>query len=220
MDWKHGYYADGGYTYGFYPEMAPERIGWLAALKGYQLPTQRFRYVDMGCGQGVHLAILAALHPDAEFWGVDFMPVHIGHARQLAERAGLANVHFIEADFLALQQDLEAGKVLPGGLTLGDVDYVVAHGISTWVAPAVREALFALASALLRPGGFFYNSYNAFPGWLDAVPFQNLVLQLQRRSGGVQALRLPERSGRQRPRMPAATRSISSRWRCTQVSRR
>ncbi len=186
MDWKHGYFADGGYTYGYYAEMSPARIGWLAALRGYRLPLERFRYLDLGCGQGLHLAMLAALHPNAEFVGVDFMPGHVAHARQLVAAAGLGNVRLIEADFLDLQNDL---SVL-GASTQGGFDMAVAHGISTWVGPEVREALFRVASTALNPGGFFYNSYNTLPGWLDALPFQNLVKQLNRRLNGSEALQL------------------------------
>jgi SAM-dependent methyltransferase len=183
VDWKHGYFAEGGYTYGFYGEMAPARIAWLAALKGYRLPRRRFRYLDLGCGQGVHLALLAALHPEAEFVGIDFMPGHIAHARQLAAAAGLTNLRVAEADFLDLAADLAAVRA-----DWGTFEIVAAHGISTWVAPPVREALFALGAGLLEPGGFFYNSYNCYPGWLDAVPFQHLVRQLQRQQGGMAAL--------------------------------
>ncbi|MGY8905539.1 MAG: class I SAM-dependent methyltransferase [Burkholderiales bacterium] len=105
MDWKHGYFAESGYTYGFYPEVSPARLGWIASLKGLREPGNQFRYIDMGCGQGLGLLILAAAYPDAEFVGIDFMPEHIAHARNLAKRAGLTNVKLIEGDFLALNKD-------------------------------------------------------------------------------------------------------------------
>ncbi|MFM9881321.1 MAG: class I SAM-dependent methyltransferase [Burkholderiaceae bacterium] len=185
MDWKHGYFAESGYTYGFYPEVSPARLGWIAHLKGLQQPGSHFRYIDMGCGQGLGLLILASCYPQAEFVGIDFMPEHIAHARQLAKRAGLTNVTLIEGDFLALNADPSALKDLGGA---GTFDYAVAHGITTWIAPEVREALFGLTAKLLGPGGLFYNSYNTYPGWLAATPFQHLVSQLQSGNTGKGAL--------------------------------
>jgi SAM-dependent methyltransferase len=184
-DWKHGYFAESGYTYGFYVETAPSRLHWVAALKGFKTPLEKFRYLDLGCGQGLSLIHMAALHPDSEFVGIDFMPEHIAHGRQLAQAAGLTNVTFIEGDFIALSK--EAHK-------LGEFDFAVAHGITTWISPEVREGLFSLAGQTLKPGGVMYNSYNTYPGWLPAAPFQNLVLQLQTRYNGKQALEIAQKN--------------------------
>lgn len=182
-DWRHGYFADGGYTYGCYPEIMPSRLNWAAALMGVDATTDRFRYLDLGCGQGLSLMMAATHYPDSEFVGIDFMPEHIAHGRELSARAGLKNVKFIEADFLTLSRE-----------AVGEFDYVVAHGITTWVSPEVRNALFKLASDVLRPGGIMYNSYNTYPGWLSGNPFQHLVLELQTRYSGHQALDIARKS--------------------------
>ena len=65
MDWKHGYFADNGYTFGYYREMAPCYLAWAALLQGVVTPTRGFRYVDLGCGQGLGL-ILASLTKSAQ----------------------------------------------------------------------------------------------------------------------------------------------------------
>ncbi len=179
QDWTHGYFADSGYTYGYYPETMPARLRWAALMQGHKLPDSGFRYLDAGCGQGLNLILAAAAHPDSSFVGIDFLPEHIAHARELARRCGINNVRFIEADFAEVAET-------PG--YLGEFDYAVAHGISTWVAPRVQQALFRLISRVLRPGGVFYNSYNTFPGWLGVVPFQHLVLLEQRSKNGSHAL--------------------------------
>lgn len=179
MNWKHGYFADAGYTYGYYAETMPLRLRWAALLQGHAAPEKGFRYLDAGCGQGLNLILAAAAHPDSEFVGIDFLPEHIAHATALAQRCGLGNVRFIEGDFVALAADPSS---------LGQFDYAVCHGISTWIAPAVRTALFRMVGQCLKPGGLFYNSYNTQPGWLAALPFQHLVLLEQRSKPGVQAL--------------------------------
>jgi SAM-dependent methyltransferase len=179
MNWKHGYYADSGYTYGYYPETSPLRLAWAALVQGHQMPTRGFRYLDAGCGQGLSLILMAAAHPDSEFVGIDFLPEHVAHAAGLARRCGLTNVRFIESDFTELAPDAAA---------LGQFDYVVCHGITTWVSPEVKRALFSLVGRALKPGGLFYNAYNTYPGWLSAAPFQHLVLLEQRSKTGTAAL--------------------------------
>ena len=179
MDWKHGYFAENGYTFGFYEETTPARLAWAATLQGYRANLDQFRYLDLGCGQGLNLVLLAALYPSAEFVGVDFMPEHIAHGRQLAEQAGLKNITFIEGDFIELAKDPTA---------LGEFDYAIAHGITTWVSLEVRQAIFALTQAVLKPGGLMYNSYNTYPGWLHTDPFIHMVHQYQKSLDGHKAL--------------------------------
>jgi SAM-dependent methyltransferase len=178
-DWKHGYFTEGGYTYGYQPETAPSRLRWAAMLKGVKAPSSHFRYVDFGCGQGFGLLLHASQFPESEFVGIDFMPEHIAHAKNLAKIAGIDNVLFVEADFLDLLDKNEY---------LGSFDFAVAHGITTWVAPEVRRALFRLASGSLKPGGLMYNSYNTYPGSFSAQPFQHLVKQLKVRNNGLNAV--------------------------------
>lgn len=184
MNWNQGYYTGEGYTYGVYDELFPERLALTALLNGHTPPDLRqpFHYLDLGCGQGVNLCVMAANHPYAHFFGVDFLPAHIAHARTLAKAAGLSNVHFEEADFLALATSPPVDWPA--------FDMVAAHGILSWISPSLREALFTLASQVLRPGGLFYVSHNTLPGWLDRVPLQHLAAGfLQRGAPGPEAFR-------------------------------
>lgn len=200
-----GYYSGAGYTYKAYPEYFPLRLSLIALLAG-QRPLrldQPFRLVDFGCGQGVGLCIQAALHPHASFTGIDVLATHISHGRQLAEAAGLANVHFQDADLSTLAGQPSpspsptstttssttktplpspADRATPGGHQApapGSVDLAVCHGVLSWVSREVQQAIWQLTSSCLRPGGLLAISYNAFPGNLSTVPFQHLVRALQ-----------------------------------------
>jgi len=174
--WQRGYFADTGYTFGYYREMAPNYLAWAALLQGVAVPTRGFRYVDLGCGQGFGLILQAACHPDSQFIGVDFMPAHVAHARQLAQDSGVHNVTFIEGDFGSLAASPESLRDATGALLDGAVDFVVAHGIASWVTPEVRAGLWRLAGRLLKPGGLHYTSYNVMAGWAAVLPFQQLLM--------------------------------------------
>ena len=174
MDWGHGYFTQTGYSYGYYHETMPARLRWAALVQGHDAKASHFRYLDAGCGQGVNLVLAALSHPESEFVGIDFMPRHIAHGRQLAERMGLTNVTFIEGDFTELADD---------HAFLGEFDYVICHGIATWISEVIRADLVRFVGGVLKPGGLFYNSYNTMPGWLPTVPLQHLVLLEQERGG-------------------------------------
>jgi SAM-dependent methyltransferase len=184
MAWDHGYHSHTAYTCGYFRELAPNWIDLAALLKGHASPRRSegevFTYLELGSGMGLGLCLLAAAYPEGSFLGVDFQPDHIAHATRLAADLGLANVRFLEADFLRLQEDPSPlGPAVAAG---GGFQYVVAHGIATWVTPAVQEALLAVAAAALVPGGVFYCSYNTFPGWLARTAFQKLYWLEQGRS--------------------------------------
>ena len=183
MGWDHGYTSRQSYSAHFHSEMAPNWLDFAALVKGHAPPRRRegatFRYLELGCGMGFGLCLLAALYPEGRFLGIDFQPDHIAHARHLAETLGLENLRFQEADFVDLQAD--PSPLGFGRGETGPYHYVAAHGIATWVVEPVQQALLAVASAALQPGGLFYNSYNTLPGWLPLTTYQQLVrLELQR----------------------------------------
>lgn len=166
--WNHGYNTSMGYTYSFFRELAPSWID-LACLTRQVLPQAEhpFRYLELGCGQGVGLCALAALHPEAEFVGIDFNPLHIDHAARLAAAAGLQNIRFLEGDFLQLAHQWP--------LELGRFEYVALHGIYSWVSPDLRHALQRGLDHAATPGARVYVSYNTQPGWMTAMPMQHLL---------------------------------------------
>ena len=172
--WQHGYYSETSYTYGFYKEFAPNWLDWVALLKGSEPPNTSNRMLELGCGQGLGLCVMAAANPHMRFVGVDFNPEQIAHARSLVRRTGLTNIEFHEADFVSL-----AAKDQP----FEPCDYVVAHGILTWVNQEVRSAIYRIIDKTLTPGGLAYFSYNALPGWLATHPVQHLMTQFADRTG-------------------------------------
>lgn len=179
MSWSRGYFVTQGYTYGYYHEISPLALSWGALIHGHISPLHNFNYLELGCGQGISLIMNAANHPDAHFVGVDFMPDHIQHARDLTKKLGLTNIEFHEFDFTSTNLEIFGQR---------KYQFISAHGITTWVSSEVRSAMSRLIDELLDIGGVFYNSYNTPQYWQHLMTFQHLARTLSKQEGGVQGL--------------------------------
>ncbi len=170
--WDNGYVTDVVYTTNFYREITPVWLSLTGLLLGHRAAdlTGPFTYADLGCGNGFTTLTVAATCPQAEVWGFDFNPAHIEFATGLAARAGLTNVHFAETSFADL-------AVLPDA-ALPDFDFMVSHGVLSWISPANRRHLMSVIDRRLKPGGLVYLSYNVTTGWASMVPVRALMRML------------------------------------------
>jgi SAM-dependent methyltransferase len=109
------------------------------------------RLLELGCGDGGNLVPMAYGLPGSSFCGIDLSRRAIERGTGLAAALGLGNVEFLQADLGALP-------------VLGTFDFVVAHGVYSWVAPAERDALLAACREHLAPHGVAYVSYDVLPG--------------------------------------------------------
>ena len=131
----------------------PDCMATVARLRGLPAaPVARCRVLDLGCATGGHLLPMALSLPDSEFVGVDLAPGHVATAAAVSERIGLTNTRFVAADLRELPDDL------------GTFDYVVCHGVYSWVPEDVRRALLRVVGEHLTPDGIAMISFNALPG--------------------------------------------------------
>ena len=163
------YIVDVPYVPTFIPYLAPAWLDVAALICGHAPPDRQkgFAWCELGCGQGVTAAILAATHPQGVFHAVDLMPEHIAHGQCLAERAGITNLSLHCGDFAS-----------SAALKLPAFDYIVAHGVYSWVSAAARADLRRFVDRHLAPGGLVYISYNALPGWASDLPLVYLIRAL------------------------------------------
>lgn len=135
-----------------YPETHPDRLATLAVLRGMEPPpAERARVLELGCGDGRNLIAMAYALPRATFVGLDIAPQTVARGRREIAALGLKNVA------------LEVGDLLTAEIS-GRFDYVVAHGLYSWVPPAVRDRMLGLCRECLSEQGVAYISYNAYPG--------------------------------------------------------
>jgi SAM-dependent methyltransferase len=168
------------YTRNFFAFLAPAWLDHTALLAGVRPPARepRLTWCDFGCGHGVTAALLAATHPAGMFYGVDLMPDHVDFARRLVDDADIPNAIFHTADFATIDLDLPR------------FDYIVAHGIYSWVGAAVRDALSKLIGRHLKSDGLVYVSCDAMPGCTLEVPCQRLLRELSATFAGNSVARL------------------------------
>src|ERR1700722_16508678 len=164
-----GYVTDVPYCRNFVRELAPSWLDHVALLGGFTPPDRQgsFAWCDLGCGPGVTAAILASTHPAGSFHGIDALPAHIDFAQGLASEASVSNATFHCADF---SQASDRG--------LPSFDYIVSHGVYSWVDRAAKLHLRHFIDRHLKPGGLVYVSYNAMPGRASDLPYQRLVRAL------------------------------------------
>lgn len=162
-----GYITDVSYIPGFYPHLSPTAMRYVAAINRVQPPKteQGFRYLELGCGLGGSLTTFAASNPQGEFTGVDINPEHTKLVERSISNAKLSNVHIITADFSQLPSDL------------GEFDFIVLHGVFSWVSQEVRDQIMRVAKSHLAKGGLLLVSYNAMPGWAHLQPIRGILRQ-------------------------------------------
>ncbi|HBG08211.1 MAG: hypothetical protein A2075_05360 [Geobacteraceae bacterium GWC2_58_44] len=166
MERKDGYITDIEYVHGVYRELGPSALNLVLLIQSLEpiALQEGFTYCDLGCGQGGSVNLFAACHPEGAFHGIDFNSVHIEGARGLARQADLDNVTFWEASFADLD-----------GLDLPAFDFVVMHGIYTWVGAENRRHILEFLGKKLKPGGAVFLSYNSLPGWSPHAPLRQLL---------------------------------------------
>jgi SAM-dependent methyltransferase len=94
---SNGYITDVAYVPASTPHLAPVAIRYAASVnRAIPPPTAAgFRYLELGCGLGGSLIMLAAANPQGEFVGVDVNPERVAAAEREAASGGLTNVRLM-----------------------------------------------------------------------------------------------------------------------------
>ncbi len=153
------------YRHGAVSDSHPARVGAIARLLGINAaPPDQCRVLELGCGEGMNLLPLAERFSKSEFVGVDFSAKQIAVAEAARAACGIGNARFVCADLRTWKPD-------------GAFDYIIAHGVYSWVPSEVRDRLLALCAESLSPNGVAYVSYNTLPGWSLPGGVRKILLQ-------------------------------------------
>jgi methyltransferase-like protein/SAM-dependent methyltransferase len=142
------------YPVSTFPRTHPNRLATVAFLRGMQpAPVSHCRVLELGCGVGSNLIGMAFQSPTSAFIGLDLAQRPIASGQDFVKGLGLENITLYSMDICA-----------PDTNQLGRFDYIIAHGVYSWVPEPVRERILAICREMLNPQGVAYISYNAYPG--------------------------------------------------------
>ena len=132
----------------------PSRLFTVGTLFGLRpTPVQRCRVLELGAAAGGNLIPMAEYLPDSEFVGVDLSARQVEDGQKLVAEFGLKNLTLKHASILDVDE------------SYGTFDYVICHGVFSWVPANVQDKIFDICAKQLTPNGIAYVSYNTYPGW-------------------------------------------------------
>ena len=124
------------------------------------------RVLELGCATGVNLFFQAALYPNVEFFGIDLSREQIKIANQRREALQAENVHFEEMDIMDFPE------------SWGKFDFIIIHGVFSWIPTRVREKVLEIFQKHLNEGGFIYLDANAMPGAASRETMQRFMTSI------------------------------------------
>ena len=149
------------------PNTVPNHLAMCALwLHGPRPESQGFRFVELGCGDGANLLPLAFYHPKATFLGIDFSELALARVEEEIKCLGLENIQLRLQDV----RDLEVTGFPP-------CDYIIAHGLYSWVPEDARDAILKFCCSCLKPSGLAYISFNTQPGWATRGVVREILLR-------------------------------------------
>lgn len=119
--------------------------------------------LELGAGDGANLIPLALEQPGSQFLGMDLAGKAVERGRARIRELGLSNITLEQADIASFEPSQP-------------FDYIIAHGVYSWVPAPVQVALLALCRRALAPQGLAYISYATYPGCHQREMVRNLML--------------------------------------------
>jgi hypothetical protein len=172
---SHGYVTDTSYPATYHRELSPVWLNYVASLHGAPArPLDRpFTYLELGSGFGHSTLVHAASLPAGEFHLCDFNETCMRSAARDARALAIRNVRFHAVPFDSLLE-----RALP------DFDFIVLHGVYSWVSERQRQFIRRLVAEKLKRDGLLYLGYNCLPGWSAEAPLRKLLTELAATASG------------------------------------
>ncbi|NRB10013.1 MAG: methyltransferase regulatory domain-containing protein [Rickettsiaceae bacterium] len=132
----------------------PENLRAISSIFGLNTPSmEKARVLEFGSASGGNLIRFAQDYPNAEIVGIDISKKQIDEGLKQIKKFGIKNLTLKHMSITDLDE------------SMGKFDYIICHGIFSWVPTEVREGIFSASKKLLSENGVAFISYNTLPGW-------------------------------------------------------
>ena len=118
----------------------------VAHLFGIETPAlAQCRVLELGCAVGGNIVPMAYSLPRATLVGIDLVASQIETAQKFAAASGVQNL------------ELRAANIMDVTPQWGRFDYVIAHGVFSWVPHEVAEKVLQICAEQLTPNGDWFS---------------------------------------------------------------
>lgn len=137
-----------------------------ARVYGLKVPLPNNASVlEIGCASGGNIIAQAINYPNSSFLGIDLSGEQIKIGNEAIEKIGLKNIKLLEMDATKACDELKDSKF----------DYIICHGVFSWVPDFVKKAILEIGAKLLSDKGVMMISFNAYPGWKYKEPTRDFM---------------------------------------------
>lgn len=134
------------------------------------VPLKGARVLELGASCGGNIVPQALYYPETTFTGIDLSGVQVKHGNDIINAIGLKNVTLLEKDILDIDK------------SFGTFDYIIVHGIWSWVPDVVKDKILSICNVNLSDNGIAYVSYNTYPGWKRLEQLRDIMLYSEKRA--------------------------------------
>ena len=143
----------------------PGRQQMVLKLLGFATPNlEKARVLEIGCSFGGNIIPFALENPKAEVVGIDLSSVQIEEGNKIINFLGLENIKLIHQNVLEFDEKL------------GKFDYIICHGVFSWVNEEVQRGILNVIKNHLSENGSAVLSYNTYPGWKNFEVVRDVML--------------------------------------------
>ena len=164
-DMQQTIYKELGYKSYPFPFTTPAYLEAYGTLVGLKPPTAKTaRVLELGATYGGNIISQAVHNPEATFIGIELSQDQVEKGNKIISDAKLDNVSLLQGDILNFDK------------SLGNFDYIIAHGFYSWISDEMKDKLLDIISHHLADNGIAYVSYNTYPGWHTMEEVRQLML--------------------------------------------
>ena len=132
----------------------PNKLKSSLKLLDFETPeVETARVLEIGCSFGGNIIPFALANPKSKVIGLDLSKVQVDEGNKLIDSLGVDNIKLYHKDILDYKGEF------------GEFDYIICHGVYSWVPEEVQNAILDVIKKSLSKNGAAVISYNVYPGW-------------------------------------------------------